>query len=252
MPEESAWRAGTRTIHWPPRADVEKWLFTNDGRDRDLGVWRRRPLALRLAFYADEDHVPVGAGPTFPLSIAREPLLLRAGVDVAVDEGVGDPAAGGPAAVLMENEIARDMHAAEKDGLRNSPLHFTAGGRDGEALHAAPEGAGGVVAREAGVGVDVAGDVDRVRRCAKADDLRVKADGDVEFVFAGQEEDGVALGAEFAVLLDGVDGVNLALHVGGGHGGREDEDVGTEIGSGLGCGLGAGGMTHQKSSEKRQ
>ena len=92
----------------------------------------------------------------------------------------------------------------------------------------APEGAGGVVLRERGVGVDVAGDVDGVGSGAEADDLRVEADGDVEVVVAGEEEEGVAAAAELGVFLFGVDLVDLGLHLGGGRRRREDEDVGAE------------------------
>ncbi len=37
--------------------------------------------------------------------------------------GVGHPAAAGPAAFLMKNDVAEDVHAAEGHGLRDSPLH---------------------------------------------------------------------------------------------------------------------------------
>ena len=66
---------------------------------------------------------------------------------------------------------------------------------------------------------------------AEADDFGVEADRDVDVVVAGKKEQGVALGAELVVLLDGVDLVDLRLNVGGGHGGTEDQYVGTEVGS---------------------
>ena len=104
-----------------------------------------------------------------------------------------------------------------------------AGGRDGEALDGAPEGAGGVVVRQAGVGVDVAGDVDGIGCGSEADDFGVEADRYVDVIFAGKEEKGVARRTELAVLLNGVDLVDLCLDIGGGHGGIEDKGVGTEI-----------------------
>jgi len=55
---------------------------------------------------------------------ARNPLLLRAGVNVAVNDRIGHPSATGPAALLMENHIAEDVHAAEGYGLRDGPLHW--------------------------------------------------------------------------------------------------------------------------------
>jgi len=39
---------------------------------------------------ADEDHVPVRASPASPFTIARNPLLLSAGIDIAIDERVSD------------------------------------------------------------------------------------------------------------------------------------------------------------------
>ena len=80
----------------------------------DLGVGRLGPFACGRVGDADEDHVPVGAGPAVPLAVARDPLLLRAGGDVAVDEGVGHPAAAGPAAVLMENDVAAGRACGER------------------------------------------------------------------------------------------------------------------------------------------
>ena len=125
-----------------------------------------------------------------------------------------------------------------------------AGGRDGEAFNAAPEGAGGVVARQAGVGMDVAGDVNGVRRSApRPSDLRVETDGDVDFVVAGQEQEGKARRAEFTVLLDGVDLVDLMLDGGGGHGGTEDEDVGAEVG-GLRCSAERCGRQRKQQSKR--
>ena len=104
--------------------------------------------------------------------------------------------------------------------------------RDGEVFGGAPEGGGGVVVVVAGGGVDVdvAGDVGGVGRGAEAGDFGVEADGDVEVIVAGEEEEGVALGTELVVLLDGVDAIDLGLHGGGGRGGREDGDVGAEVG----------------------
>jgi hypothetical protein len=123
-------------------------------------------------------------------------------------------------------------------------------GRDGEAFGGAPEGAGSVVARQAGVGVDVAGDVDTVWRSAEANDLSVEAHRDVDMVIAGQEEEGVALGAELAMLLDGVDGVDPLLDGGRGHGWIEDEDVGAEVGFGGGyCRDGSRSEQRQKQAE---
>ena len=169
-----------------------------------------------------------------PLAVAGDPLLLRASGYVAVDEGVGHPASAGPAAVLMENDVALNVHAAEGYGLRDGPLHGAAGGGDGEVFGGAPEGGGGVVVARGGVGVDVAGDVDAVGRGAEAEDLGVEADGDVDVVVAGKEEEGVAFGAELVAALDGVDLVDLRLDRRGGSGRVEEEDVGAEVRGGSG------------------
>ena len=129
---------------------------------RDLCVGRIRPLAFGRIGNADEDHVPVGSGPTVPLAVAGDPLLLRTGSYVAVDEGVGHPAAAGPAVVLMEDDIAVNVHAAEGRCLGDGPLHGAVGRGDGEVFGGTPEGGGGVVVARGGVGVDVAGDMDAV------------------------------------------------------------------------------------------
>ncbi len=50
--------------------NFEKRLFADDGGLRDFGVGRFGPFALRRIRYADEDHVPVGTGPTAPLAVA--------------------------------------------------------------------------------------------------------------------------------------------------------------------------------------
>ena len=100
--------------------------------------------------------------------------------------------------------------------------------------------------RRSGVDVDVAGEVGGVGCGAEAGDFGVEADGDVEVVVAGEEEEGVALGAELVVLLDGVDAIDLGLHGGGGRGGREDGDVGAEVG-----GLGEGGEREEGESEEQ-
>ena len=82
---------------------------------------------------------------------------------------------------------------------------------------------------EAGVGVDVADDVNGVGCGAEAQHLRVKAHRHVDVVFAGQKKQRIARGAEFAVLLNRVNLVDLLLDLGRGHGGIEDQYVGAEI-----------------------
>src|SRR5580698_4836522 len=91
--------------------DLEEGLFADDGSLRDLSIRRVGPFAFRWIGDADKDHVPVCAGPTTPLTVARDPLLLRAGCDLAVDEGVGHPASAGPTPVLVENDVALHVHA---------------------------------------------------------------------------------------------------------------------------------------------
>ncbi len=109
-------------------------------------------------------------------------------------------------------------------------MHRAVFRRDGEAFDSTPEGAGCIVARQAGVRVDVADDVDGIGRGAEAEHLCVEADRNVDVVFAGQEEQCVASGAEFTVLLDGIDLVDLSLDVCGGHGGIEEQNVGAKVG----------------------
>ncbi len=79
--------------------------------------------------------------------------------------------------------------------------------------------------------MNVAGDVDGIGRSAKTEDLRVETNRNVDVIVTGQEEHGVARRAEFTVLLNRVDLVDLLLNGSGGHGWIEDKYVGTEVGS---------------------
>lgn len=63
--------------------------------------------------------------------------------------------------------------------------------------------------------MDVADDVNCIRRAAEAEDLGIEANGDVDLVSAGEEEQGVARGAKLAVLLLRVDLVDARLDVRG-------------------------------------
>ncbi len=136
--------------------------------------------------------------------------------------------------ILIKHHAAEDVHAAERRGLGDGPLHgsfrLSAGGPHGESFRSAPESAGRVVAGQAGIGVDVASDVDSIGRCAQADDFGVEADGDIYFVFAGEEEKGIALRAKLIVLLHCVDCVYPGLYIGRGHGWIENQNVGTPVG----------------------
>ena len=208
---------------------LKEWLFADNRRLGHLCVGWRGPLPRRWILDAHEDHVPVGAGPTAPLAIARNPLLLRSGVDVAVNDRVRHPSPAGPAVLLVEHQVAKHVHAAEGYGLRDGPLHSAAGRRNREPFGGAPERASGVIAGQAGVRVDVAGNVNGIGRGPDADHFRVEADGHVHVVLAGEEEQCVARRAEFAVLLNGVDLVDLPLDFGNRHQGIEDEDVWPEI-----------------------
>ena len=103
--------------------------------------------------------------------------------------------------------------------------------------------------------MDVAGDLNFVRRGAEAEDLGVKADGDVDGVVAGEEENGVAFGAELVAALGGVDLVDLLLDVSGGCLWAEDEDVGAEVGCdgrGRDCRTGKGREGDERECELRR
>ena len=85
--------------------DVEVGLLADDGRPVHHGVGRVGERALRGVDAAHEDHVPYAVGPTGPLAVARQPLLLRGGDDLAVHDGVGEEAAAGPARVPLRVEV---------------------------------------------------------------------------------------------------------------------------------------------------
>ena len=84
--------------------------------------------------------------------------------------------------------------------------------------------------------MNIAGDVDTVRRSTEPQDLGVKADGDVDVVFTRKEEDGVTFGTELIVMLCGVDFVDLRLDRSRGYRWIEEKDVRTEVRRGKRCG----------------
>ena len=116
----------------------------------------------------NEDHIPIGATPTAPLCIPGNKLLLRPGVDFAIDQSIGHPSAAGPAVVLMEHNIPANVHAPQGRSLGYGPLHGATGGGYGEALDPSPESGCGVVVRFAGIGMDVARDVHAIGRGSQA------------------------------------------------------------------------------------
>ena len=59
----------------------------------------------------------------------------------------------------------------------------------------------------------------------------VEADGNVDLVFAGEEEEGVALAAELIVLLDGVHLVDLGLDLRCGSRGEKISTLGPKSGA---------------------
>ena len=141
----------------------------------------------------------------------------------------GKLSAAGPAAVLVQDEITANVHAAKRHRLRDGPLHCAVCWRYRKALDAAPEGAGGVVAGKAGIGVHIAGDVYGIGSCAEPHDLGVEADGHIEVIFAGQKENCVTFRSELIMLLHLVDLIDLLLHFWRGHRWVEDEHVGPEV-----------------------
>jgi hypothetical protein len=134
---------------------------------------------------------------------------------------------------MSESEIqpplAADVHAPERNSLRDRPLHGTAGGGDGKAFGGAPKGAGRVVAGQAGVAVHVAGDVHRIGRDAQSQHLGIEAHRHVHVILAGKEKKGVAFGTELVFPLDREDLVDLLLNGRGRHRRVEDEHVRPEI-----------------------
>jgi hypothetical protein len=115
----------------------------------------------------------------------------------------------------MQDDAAEDMHAAKGHGLRDGPLH----GSRRDLLMGVTEKPS--AARQK---VQVALLWGRLASAwtlpvmwtasgvaPRPIDFGVEADGDVDLVIAGKKEEGIALGAELAVLLEVVDFVDLLL-----------------------------------------
>ncbi len=85
--------------------DSEEGLLADDGSPVHDRVGRIGELTARGVDAADEDHVPHPVAPARPLAVARQPLLLGGGDDLAVDDRVGEETAAGPARVPPRVEV---------------------------------------------------------------------------------------------------------------------------------------------------
>ncbi len=79
--------------------------------------------------------------------------------------------------------------------------------------------------RQARVRMNVADDVNCIRSRTKPQNLRIKTDRHIDVIFAGQEEQRIPCGTEFAVLFNAVDLVNLLLDRIGGHRRIEHQNI---------------------------
>ncbi len=233
--------------------EEEVGLLPDDGRPVHDRVGRVRERALRRVVAADEDHVPDGVAPVGPFAVAGEPLLLRGGDDLAVDDRVGQEPAAGVAHVPLrapveQLKLALDVQPPQGGGLGDRDPRDALCGlvghvgrrRDGEVLQRPPE----VVQRVAvgiPLGVDGHGavDVDVVGVPPEAGHVGVEADVEVDVVLARLEEQRIAFGAELVLLHLREDVVRGFLDVGGGHARVEHEHVRAEDG---GIGLGGRGI----------
>ena len=224
------------------RVNVEEGLFAayRGGGEHSLG--RLRVGGRGRAVHAGKYHVPHPAVPAAERAVARVPLLLGAGADFGRDEEVAHEAARSIAAVgVGELEPAVDLEPAQGGGLRHAPLQGV--GRrvlervrrrvDGHVLKRAPEDVGlvgsgpgrRVVNGDAEVGREEAVDGDAAGQEAEAGDLLVIADGCLDIVCAGLEQDRVAVLAELVFLGDGGE---LVLDRRRRDGRVEDQDVRAE------------------------
>src|SRR5437879_3802992 len=67
---------------------LEERFLPHDWRLRDFRVRRRWPVPLRGMENPNKTHVPVRTRPASPFAVARNPLLLTSGIDVAIDKSV--------------------------------------------------------------------------------------------------------------------------------------------------------------------
>src|SRR5579872_3465171 len=95
----------------------EERLLAHDRNLIHLRIRRIRPIPRRHWLNANEDHIPIRTGPTLPFAVARNPLLLGARIDIAVDQCVGHPTSAGPSVMLMQDQISTHVHTPEGHGL---------------------------------------------------------------------------------------------------------------------------------------
>jgi hypothetical protein len=187
LPELLIRSDGTRTLYFPSRIDLQEGLLADHRRLGDLGKCRLGPIALRRVYIADEDHVPVRSGPTAPFGVPGDPLLLRPGVHLAVDQRRRTSSrrwrsrcSGG----------ARYRPGCACGGtvrrLRDGPLHRRRSMASPRSPRRTSRRSPGPGCRARASGMHVARDADVVGRRAQAQDLRVVPDRHVHFVFARQ------------------------------------------------------------------
>src|SRR6266699_512705 len=111
---------------------LQERLLAHHWRMRYLRVRRRGPCAFRGMHHADKHHVPVRTRPTLPVAVARDPLLLAAGVNIPVHQRIRHPAPACPAMILVQHQVAAYVHAPQRHCLRDRPLHRAASRLYGE------------------------------------------------------------------------------------------------------------------------
>ncbi len=178
---------------------------------------------------ADKHHVPVGARPTLPITVARDPLLLAPGIDIAVHQRIRHPAPARPAAMLVEDQVASHVHAPQRHRLRDGPLHRAARRLYREPFRSSPERRRRVVVLMIRICVHVACNSRCVRRRAQPHHLGVESDRNVNRIASGRKQQRIALRAKLVVPLRRIHRIDLLLDRLRCHRRIENQNIGSEL-----------------------
>ena len=220
--------------------------MTRYGFSRTTGVFATtvngglRPRTAWRIRIPNEYHIPHRTVPITPLGIASEILLLTSRNHIIINNRISNKPTTRPVdprgSEIEKLEISLVMASTKPRCLRRRK-HCRIGpdsGDDRKIFNSTPEILGRISCVPRRSDINAAGNCHVIGDAAEAVDSGVKANLDGCAVRAGFEEECITLLAELVGLLGWEDGIDLGLDGGGGHGGIEDQNVGTKVeGSGI-------------------